>query len=90
MVTVTDVAQFMVDELKKQKFLYQEAIVFKIKQNFGEPFYYTNKNGNFAIAKEVLKEFKELTPDVKWDSGERCWRFKTQFDKDTKKRQSTI
>lgn len=87
--TVIEVAEFMVEELKKQKFLYQELIVSKIKQKFGEPFYYTNDNGNLAISKEVLKEFKNLTPDIKWDQGEKCWRFKTKIDKDNK-RQSKL
>ena len=47
----------------------------KIEQTCGEEHVYTNKNGNFAISKDVLKEFRKLTEGkVKWERGERAWR----------------
>jgi len=40
---------------------------------------YTNQNGNLAISKEVLEEFRKL--DVVWERDERCWRKRTNLDK---------
>lgn len=29
--------------------------------------------------------FLNLTPDIKWDLGEKCWRYKTKMDKEDKR-----
>lgn len=81
------VAQWMVEKLEKEDYLYQEDIVNEIIDLFGEPYYYTNDNGNFAISKEVLKEFRLLTPNVVWEKGDKCWRKREEYD-DPNKRQS--
>lgn len=56
-------------------YLYQEVVVYKIKKHFGADFVYTNENGNLAIGKDVLKEFRKLTDGkVIWERSEKAWR----------------
>lgn len=54
--------------------LRQDDAAMYLAQKFGEEFTYFNKNGNLAIKKEVLAEFRELTPDHVWVKGRRYWR----------------
>jgi len=77
----------MYDALLENEILYQEEIVIDIENEFGEPYCYYNENGNLAISKTVLKEFRKLTPDYVWDRSERYWR-KREKGEDLNKRQS--
>ncbi len=61
MPTAEDVAAWMLEELQREKVLYQEAVVSEIETRFGEEFTYANANGNLAIAKRVLEEFRVLS-----------------------------
>jgi len=80
--TDADIALWMVEELKRRKFLYQEQTAWDIKRLFGKSFVYDNANGNPAISKSVLKEFTKLTKeDVVWSRGERYWRARIATDK---------
>lgn len=54
MATVDDVAQWMKSELENTNWLYQETVVYKIKELFGDTFVYLNANGNLSIDKKVL------------------------------------
>ena len=83
--TEIEVAEFMLEQLGQQKYLYQEDIVWKIKEKFGEPFFYINENGSYAISKKVLNEFKKLTPNVVWERGDKCWRFCEKYDEPGKR-----
>jgi hypothetical protein len=82
MVTTPDqVAQWMLDELKRVKYLYQETVVYDISSKFGEQFTYYNDSGNPAIDKKVLSAFRKLTGDVViWERGQRMWRFRENYD----------
>lgn len=63
-------------------FLYQEQIVYKIKNEFGTEFVYKNRNGNLAIAPEVLSAFRLLTKETHvWDRGSRAWRPRSEHDR---------
>ncbi len=78
MATVDDVAQWMKSELENTNWLYQETVVYKIKELFGDTFVYLNANGNLSIDKKVLATFRKLTNDtVIWDRGEKAWRKRT-------------
>jgi len=80
-ITPEQVAQWMLSELRRVKYLYQETVVYDIASKFGEAFAYYNQNGNLAIGKDVLKAFRKLTGDsVIWERGERMWRFREQHD----------
>ena len=81
MTTAREIAQWMVDQLEIRSELYQEDAVHEIAHMFGEEFTYENENGNAAIDKTVLKEFKKLTGDsVIWEHGQRMWRKRHDYD----------
>ena len=81
MATVDDVAQWMKSELENTNWLYQETVVYKIKELFGDTFVYLNANGNLSIDKKVLAKFRKLTNDtVIWERGEKAWRKRKGYD----------
>jgi hypothetical protein len=80
-VSPEQVAQWMVAELNRVNWLYQQEAVFAIEQKFGKQFVYENSAGNQAIAREVLAAFRKLTGDsVVWERGERIWRKRLAYD----------
>lgn len=81
MFTPTDVAKWMLDEVTKDRELSQSDAAWEIEHKFGEEFIYTNDNGNPAISKAVLKEFRKLTEDkVVWEKSSRAWRLRDETD----------
>ena len=81
MVTATEVAQWMVEEVSDGLNLYQDTVVHDIASRFGDEFTYFNANGNLAIRQDVLKEFRKLTEGtVIWDKSERAWRLREKRD----------
>jgi len=71
----------MVEELKRVQYLDQQQVVWDIQTNFGDDFTYTNQNGNLAIDKRVLAEFRKLTEGtVVWEKGQRMWRMREEHD----------
>jgi hypothetical protein len=81
MATPKDVAQWMLEELKRETYLYQNMVVYDIEEKFGEEFTHINDNGNPAIDQRVLKEFRKLTEQtVVWERGERLWRLREDYD----------
>jgi hypothetical protein len=70
-----DVAKWMLDEVKRDGELPQEYAASEIQDRFGDDFVYENENGNLAISKGVLKEFRKFSErDVVWERGSRSWR----------------
>jgi len=67
-------------ELDRNGCLYQAEIVYEIEKRFGAGFIYINNNGNSAIDRKVLKEFRQLTPNVIWERNARCWRPRERHD----------
>ena len=46
-----------------------------IQEKFGESFVYENENGNLAISRQVLADFRHLTEGkVVWEREEKRWR----------------
>ena len=79
--TPKDVAQWMMEELKRVNYLYQETVVYDIDSKFGDEFTYINDNGNLAISKNVLAAFRKLNEgNVIWERGEKMWRFRESYD----------
>ena len=77
------IAEWMLEELDRSEYLYQEDVVIEIDNRFGEGFTYLNENGNLAIDKRVLNAFKKFTGDtVVWEKGERMWRKRESHDAD--------
>lgn len=64
-------------------YLAQEEVAQNVADSFGEPWVYYNDGGNLAISREVLAEFRALTPDVVWDRSARAWRFREVDDDPT-------
>ena len=82
MATPSDVAKWMLEELnRRQDCLYQEQVVHDIESKFGDGFTYTNEDGNQAIERLVLKEFRSLTgDDVVWERSDKLWRKREDHD----------
>ena len=69
------VAEWMLEELKREGELYQENAVQSIEEKFGKPFTYLNENGNPAIRKDVLAAFSKLYRDfADWEREDPRWR----------------
>jgi hypothetical protein len=79
--TPDDVARWMRDELDRTGSLLQADAAAGIEREFGPSFIYVNENGNPAIDKRVLREFRELTGDnIIWDRWEYKWRHRQPGD----------
>jgi len=78
--THKEVAEWMVEQLEREKFLYQEVVVFDIAKKFGKEFVHEKDNGNLGIDPKVLKEFRKLTENVVWEGGDKCWRYRESGD----------
>ena len=77
-----DVANWMMEQLREGRPLYQDDAAWKIKKHYGDAFVYNNANGNPAVGKDVLKAFRKVTDDsVVWSRSERCWRQRKPNDK---------
>lgn len=60
---------------------YQNQLVARIRKDFGAEWSYQNDNGNWAISKEVLKEFGKLKyPNLQWHSGSQAWQVVSDED----------
>jgi hypothetical protein len=65
----------------KDQWLYQETIVYEVQRKCGPEHVYSNDNGNLALSRKVLAEFRKLTADTLiWDRGERAWRRRMKHD----------
>jgi hypothetical protein len=83
MTTHKNIAQWLHDRIMDEDYVYQSTVVYEIAEKFGEEYTYTNENGNLAIDKKVLKEFRNLKGDeILWDKSERCWHKKTDADRE--------
>jgi hypothetical protein len=81
MSTASEVAKWMIGQLKENTFLYQQEVAYHIAEKFGEDFTHYNRNGNLAINPDVLAAFRSLTGDeVVWERGQRCWRMREKHD----------
>ena len=63
------------EQLRQRPILYQETAARQIASAFGAEFTYKNKNGNRAISKAVLTQFRKISgDDIIWERGQRMWR----------------
>jgi hypothetical protein len=80
--TAAQIAEWMLEELQREGTLYQETAVHDIQEKFGKRFTYLNANGNPAIGKDVLKEFKRLSEDsAVWEREDLCWCLRKPSDR---------
>ena len=86
MATAKEVAEWMAAKIKEEEWYPQELFAGEIEDLFGEEFTYMNENGNRAIDKKVLREFRKLTADtVVWERGERRRRLREDYDEPGKR-----
>jgi hypothetical protein len=79
--TPDQIAKWMVAELEREQYLYQQVVVSEIATRFGEEFTYSNQLGNLAIDPRVLAAFQKITEDtVVWERGQRMWRKRNEAD----------
>lgn len=78
--TAKAAANWMLDELRRSRYLDQDHAAAELERRFGQTAFYTNDAGNLAIRRDVLAEFRALTSDVVWDREERQWRFREAGD----------
>ena len=80
-----EVAEWMLEYMGDSYWLYQETVVYKIKDKFGTDYVYQNQGGNLAIGRNVLKAFRNLTEGMLvWERGERAWRPKRKHDREAR------
>lgn len=76
MTTKTEVAQWMIAQIKEHRLVYQEHIVHEVEQKFGDEWVDWSEGGNRIIDKTVLAEFRRLRPvSVEWSGAEKAWSF---------------
>jgi hypothetical protein len=78
--SAAEVANWMNDRLRDHGSLYQSTAALGIRRRFGPEHVYLNQNRNPAISREVLAEFRLLTPDVVWERRRRLWRLRRPND----------
>jgi hypothetical protein len=77
MATPRDIAEWMLEELKRETILSQEVVAHEISLLYGEEFTYTNADGELSLDERVLSEFRSLTENMVISvRGERVWRLK--------------
>lgn len=81
MATAKDIAKWMLKRIEEEGYMYQQDVAYEIESLFGEEFIYINDNGNPAISKDVLKEFRKISEDtIVWVRAERMWRLREPGD----------
>ncbi len=77
MATPRTIAEWMLEELKRETILCQEVVAHEVSMLYGEEFTYTNAKGELALDESVLREFRKLTENIAASiGGERVWRLK--------------
>ncbi len=80
-ISPADIAQWMLKEFEQSERLVQCLAAYQIRDMFGEEYVYQNENHNWAIKKEILEEFRNLTRDsVVWSRSEQLWRKRREYD----------
>lgn len=73
-------ARWMLDAVGRSGYLHQSDAASEVAR-FGEALIYTNENGNPAIDRKVLAEFRRICEDsVVWSRSERAWRLRDDGD----------
>jgi hypothetical protein len=79
--TDSDVAAWMLNQLKAEGELYQTDAVAAIETLFGTQFTIINASGNTAIAPSTLAAFRAITANsVVWERAGRYWRWREKHD----------
>lgn len=81
MTTASEVAAWMLEQIKTKKELYQDEAFHEIERSFGKSFAYQNDVGSNVISPSVLKRFNQISKDdVVWSRSYKHWRLREQGD----------
>ena len=81
MASAEDVAQWMLQEIKKNGSLLQAKAAREIERRFGKEFTYINNAGGKSISRGVLRAFRRLSgDDVVWARVSQYWRMREPND----------
>jgi hypothetical protein len=79
--SAAQIAQWMFDKLQQQKSLKQSSVASQIRTQWGEQYVFKNRQRNWGINKDILDEFRKLTPDnVVWSRSRQTWRYRGPGD----------
>ena len=77
---VPDVVDWMVGRLNSQKVLYQHEVVDYLFRKKLDQFIVESDRGSLSLSRDLLKKFRDLTPDVIWSRQDLGWRRRTGTD----------
>jgi len=76
-----EVSMWMRSQLENEGCLYQDDVVDYLVRAGAESLLRENSDGNLALERKLLNEFRKLTQDdVVWVKPEKYWRFRVPED----------
>lgn len=82
--TPLEAATWMLQEYRRQRFLYQDEAASHLLFLRHEALAYFDANGNACIGKKVLSEFNKLTPEIVYERSGKFWRDRLETDQPTR------
>lgn len=81
MTTPTEIAQWLLHELRCTGLLPQQAAALGILERFGPAYVTLGRKGRPVIRREVLAEFRQYSQALAvWDPGKKYWRLRSRGD----------
>lgn len=80
MSNATEIARSIIEEIESNgpRRTYQQRVVRRVRDEFGEEWSYKNQNGNWAIHRSVLKAMAPMKDEhIVWDRSDQSWRVVT-------------
>lgn len=78
--TPIDAAEWMFEQYRAKRFLYQEEAASHLLHLHDEALAYYDARGNVCVGKIVLAEFNKLTPDAVYERAGKFWRDRLSTD----------
>ncbi|MFJ4168750.1 DUF6953 family protein [Paenarthrobacter sp. NPDC089714] len=76
MTNAKDIAEWMVETIKREKLVYQEHLVGDIAKTFGKDWDSFNEAGNPAVNPKILRQFRALHGGaIEWDRSDKSWSY---------------
>jgi hypothetical protein len=78
--TPAEAARWMKEQLDSEEMLYQSEVAYTLGEHEDERLAYYDDDGNLCVGKQVLAEFRKITPDVVYVRSEKMWRRREDYD----------
>ncbi len=75
-----DAADWMFEQFKAKRFLYQEEAATHLLHLHDEGLAYYDDRGNVCVGKAILAAFNKLTPDAVYERATKFWRDRLPSD----------